>query len=161
MVQFFCEELIRRKAYIDDALTKIEDTFGINFKFVNTYGPSRLFTLDNYARTINRVNVSLTFRIGLQVNYDPNIITYIKEDIKDFIEDINSITSIHMSNLVTEITSKYAESIVFFEFVDMNGYGTDNQHLYSMAMPDNVITPELININTLEDFTADITIIVA
>ena len=161
MVQFFCEELIRRKAYIDDALTKIEDTFGINFKFVNTYGPSRLFTLDNYARTINRVNVSLTFRIGLQVNYDPNIITYIKEDIKDFIEDINSITSIHMSNLVTEITSKYAESIVFFEFVDMNGYGTDNQHLYSMKMPDNVITPELININTLEDFTADITIIVA
>ena len=161
MVQFFCSELVRRKSYIDEALKTIEDTFGINFKFMNTYGPSRLFTLDNDATYINRVNLSLTFRIGLQVNYDENIITYIKDDIKDFIEDINSIDSIHMSNLVTEITSKYADSLVFFEFVDMNGYGTDNQHLYSMPMPDNVITPEMINIHTLDDFTPDINIIIA
>ena len=161
MVQFFCAELVRRKNYIDEALTRIEDTFGINFKFVNTYGPSRLFTLDNNTNYINRVNLSLTFRIGLKVNYDENIITYIKDDIKTFIEDINSIDSIHMSNLVTEITSKYSDSITFFEFVDMNGYGPSEQHLYSMQMPDNVITPELVNVHTLDDFTPDITIIIA
>lgn len=161
MVQFFCAELVRRKNYIDEALTRIEDTFGINFKFVNTYGPSRLFTLDNNLNYINRVNLSLTFRIGLKVNYDENIITYIKDDIKTFIEDINSIDSIHMSNLVTEITSKYSDSITFFEFVDMNGYGPSEQHLYSMQMPDNVITPELVNVHTLDDFTPDINIIIA
>lgn len=161
MVQYFCSELIRRKNYIDEALKTIEDTFGINFKFVNTYGPSRLFTLDNEDTYINRVNLSLTFRVGLQVNYDENIITYIKDDIKDFIEDINTIDSIHMSNLITQITNTYADSITFFEFVDMNGYGTDHQHLYSMAMPENVITPELVNVHTLDDFTPDITIIIA
>ena len=161
MVQFFCAELVRRKNYIDEALTRIEDTFGINFKFVNTYGPSRLFTLNNSDEYINRVNLTLTFRIGLKVNYDENILTYIKDDIKTFIEDINSIDSIHMSNLVTEITSKYSDSIQFFEFVDMNGYGPSEQHLYSMPMPDNVITPELINVHTLSDFSPDITIIIA
>lgn len=161
MVQFFCSELIRRKNYIDEALEVIEDSFGINFKFVNTYGPSRLFTLDNSEGYINRVNLSLTFRIGLQVNYDENILTYIKDDIKEFIEDINSIDSIHMSNLVTDITNKYQDSITFFEFIDMNGYGMGEQHLYSMPMPDNVITPELINVHTREDFTPDINIIIA
>lgn len=160
MVQYFVSELIRRKNYIDEALTRLEDTFGINFKFVNTYGPSKLFTLDNAYNYINRVNLSLTFRLALQVNYDENIIQYIKDDIKNFMEDINSIDSIHMSNLITEITNKYSESIRFFEFVDMNGYGTSEQHLYAMPMPNDVITPELVNINTLDDLTPDINIII-
>lgn len=161
MVQFFASELIRRKNYIDEVIKQLEDTFGLNFKFVNTYGPSKLFTLDNYGRYLNRVNMSLTFRIGLQVNFDPNIVTYIKEDIKEYVEDINQIRSIHMSNLVSAITEKYKESIRFFEFVDFNGYGPDDGHLYSMEMPENVITPEMVNINTLDDFSPDITIIIA
>ena len=66
-----------------------------------------------------------------------------------------------MSNLVSLITEKYSESITFFEFVDMNGYGPSEQHLYSMEMPKTVITPELININTLPDQTPDINIIIA
>ena len=161
MVQYFASELIRRKNYIDEALTQIEDLFGINFKFVNTYGPSKLFTLDNVSNYINRVNLSLTFRVGLQVNYDENVIQYIKDDIKAYMEDINSIDSIHMSNLVTEITNNYSKSIRFFEFIDMNGYGTSEQHLYAMPMPDDVVTPELVNINTLADLTPDINIIIA
>ena len=77
-------------------------------------------------------------------------------------EDINSIDSIHMSNLVTEITTKYSDSIRFFEFVDMNGYGPSEQHLYSMQMPDDVITPEMVNVNTLlPDQIPDINIIIA
>lgn len=162
MVKYFMDELVRRKNYIDEALLSLEDLFGINFKFVNTYGPSRLFTLDNDSAYINRVNLTLTFRLGLQVNYDDNIIQYITDDIKTYIEDINSIDSIHMSNLVTEITTKYADSIRFFEFVDMNGYGPSEQHLYAMPMPDDVITPELVNVNTLlPDQVPDINIIIA
>lgn len=162
MVKYFMDELVRRKNYIDEALLNLEDLFGINFKFVNTYGPSRLFTLDNDSAYINRVNLTLTFRLGLQVNYDDNIIQYITDDIKTYIEDINSIDSIHMSNLVTEITTKYSDSIRFFEFVDMNGYGPSEQHLYAMPMPDDVITPELVNVNTLlPDQVPDINIIIA
>ena len=130
----------------------------MNFKFFNTYGPSRLFTLDNYHGYVDRVNLTLRFKISLKPNYDENIIQYITDDIKTFVEDINKVDSIHMSNLVTQITKTYSESINFFEFVNFNNYGPGEQHIYSMPMPDAVITPEIININTLDDQTPDITI---
>ena len=158
MVEFFCSELVRRKYYIDEALNKLDDNFGMNFKFFNTYGPSRLFTLDNYHGYVDRVNLTLRFKISLKPNYDENIIQYITDDIKTFVEDINKVDSIHMSNLVTQITKTYSESINFFEFVNFNNYGPGEQHIYSMPMPDAVITPEIININTLDDQTPDITI---
>ena len=63
-----------------------------------------------------------------------------------------------MPNLITHITNIYQQSIVFFEFVDCNGYGPGVQHLYSMGMPEAVITPEFLNIQTLPDGTPDIVI---
>ena len=167
MVEYFCTELIRRKAYIDQALQVLEDSFGMDFKFFNTYGPSKLYTLDNNSAYLNRVNITLTFKLGLQVNYDENIITYITDDVKNFIEDINNVDSIHMSNLITEITQKYSDSITFFEFVDMNGYGPGEQHLFAMQMPEDVVTPDLINVNIRNDVNdklamiPDINIIIA
>ena len=157
----FCKELVQRKNYIDYAIQVLEDAFGMDFKFFNTYGPSALFTLDNDIDYLNRTCLSLTFRLKLKPNYDTNIVNDIVADIKAYIENINEINSLHMPNLITEITTKYNEGLVFFEFIDMNGYGPGVQHLYSMAMPENVITPEFLNINTLPDGTPDITIIMA
>ena len=74
---------------------------------------------------------------------------------------INEINSLHIPNLITEITNTYKDSIVFFEFLDMNGYGPSVQHLYSMDMPDEVITPEFLNVSALPDGTPDINIILA
>lgn len=165
MVEYFCSELIRRKSYIDNAIQSIEDSFGMDFKFFNTYGPSRMYTLDGATTYLNRVNLSMVFRLGLQVNYDDNIIQYITDDVKAFIENINEIDSVHMSNLVSDITAKYEDSITFFEFVDFNGYGPGNQHMYAMSMPDDVITPELVNVNMVlqndGSIVPDITIIIA
>ena len=162
MVEFFCSELTRRKSYIDEAIMNLEDSFGMDFKFFNTYGPSKMYTLDGVSNYLNRVNLSLTFRLGLQVNYDENIVQYITDDVKEFVENINEISSVHMSNLVSDITAKYEESITFFEFVDFNGYGPGEQHLYAMPMPDDVRTPELVNVNIiLPEMTPDINIIIA
>ena len=155
----FCQELVQRKNYIDYAIQVLEDAFEMNFKFFNTYGPSKLFTTDNVSEYLNRTNLSLTFRIKLRANYDTNIINDIKSDIKDYIEDINEISTIHMPNLVANIISKYIQSIEFFEFVDMNGCGPSVQHLYSMKMPDEVVIPEFVNIMVLEDGTPDINLI--
>lgn len=149
----FFDELLTRKNYIDRALTVIEDNFGIDFKFFNTYGPSRLFTIDNELEVIDRVNISLTFRLRLNPSYDPNIVDNIIRDIKDYVEDINDIVNFHAPNLITQITNDYREDIVFFEFVDMNGYGPGVQHLYNMQdlKTDTACeVPEFININTLE-----------
>ena len=158
----FCQELVKRKNYIDYAIQVLEDAFGMDFKFFNTYGPSKLFTLDNELEYINRTNLSLTFRVKFTPtsNYDKNIVNDIIADVKDYIEDINEISSLHMPNLITEITKKYREALVFFEFVDMNGYGPSVQHIYSMGMPDEVIVPEFLNITALDDGTPDINLIV-
>lgn len=155
----FCKELVKRKNYIDYAIKVLEDTFEMDFKFFNTYGPSKLFTTDNESNYLNRTNLSLTFRIKLRANYDTNIINDIKADIKDYIEDINEINTIHMPNLVSNIITKYIESVEFFEFVDMNGYGPSVQHIYSMEMPDRVIVPEFVNVMALDDGTPDINLI--
>lgn len=152
----FCQELVSRKNYIDYAMQVLEDAFGMDFKFFNTYGPSKLFTLDNELDYVNHTNLTLTFNLKLRANHDSNITNDIISDIKAYIENINEISSLHMPNLITEITTKYRDSIVFFEFVDMNGYGPGEQHLYSMQMPDNVITPEFLNIYTRLDGTPDI-----
>ena len=103
----------------------------------------------------------MTFRLKLDPNYDTNIVNDIVADIKDYIENINEITSLHIPNLITYITTKYDESIVFFEFIDMNGYGPGVQHIYAMQMPDDLITPEFLNISALSDGTPDITLIMA
>lgn len=154
----FCKELVKRKTYIDYAIEVLEDAFGMDFKFFNTYGPSKLFTIDQIA-TVNKTNLSLTFRTKLNPAYDSNIINDITADIKTYIEDINNISSLHMPNLITQITNTYREYIVYFEFIDMNGYGPSVQHLYSMPMPESLVIPEFLNISTLSDGTPDITII--
>lgn len=155
----FCKELMQRKTYIDYAIQVLEDAFEMNFKFFNTYGPSKLFTIDTEGTLLNRTNLSLTFRLKLRANYDTNITNMIIDDIKTYIEDINSINTIHMPNLVSEIINKYSESIEYFEFIDLNGYGYNVQHLYSLDMPDEVIVPEFVNISALDDGTPDITLI--
>ena len=131
----------------------------MDFKFFNTYGPSALFTLDNETDYLNSTNLTLTFKLKLNPSYDSNITNDIVKDIKEYIENINEISSLHMPNLITEITTKYREYLVFFEFVDLNGYGPGVQHLYSMDMPDKVITAEFLNVNTLSDGTPDINLI--
>ena len=143
----------------------------MDFKFFNTYGPSKLYAIPDYNSEtgrdyLNKTNLNLTFRLKLKTNYDTNIINDIISDIKDYVEDINEINSLHMPNLISEITSKYEESIVFFEFVDVNGYGPGIQHIECIDMPDEVITPEFLNIQTYKDSNSneikpDITLIMA
>ena len=153
---FFCAELVKRKNYIDYAIQVLEDAFGMDFKFFNTYGPSALFTIPDYCSDpgynyLNRTNLSIIFRMKLKPNYDTNIVNDIIHDIKEYIEDINDINSLHMPNLISFIMSKYGESLVFFEFVDVNGYGPGIQHIEAQKMPDEVITPEFLNIYTIKD----------
>jgi hypothetical protein len=42
-MQDFVQVLEERRKYIEECLDVLEDTFGIDFKFVNTYGPSKRF----------------------------------------------------------------------------------------------------------------------
>ena len=153
-----------RKAYMDNCLKVLENTIGIDFKFFNTFGPSKQFTIDgtNY---IDRVNLSLLFALKLGSSNDSNIRNYIAEDVKEYIEDLDELDSIHLSKLITQINTDYAESIVYFDFLGFNDYDLNVLHLYKDETDDVEINtpPEFISVNnvwneTTQDFEPDITI---
>ena len=163
----FINNINYKKAYIDNALYILEDNFKIDFKFFNTYGPSRTYTLDRYGyekKLIDRVNLQLNFEVRLLRIADRNIVDYIIRDIKEIVEDLNELTSLHIPNLITELTNKYKESVEYIEFLGFNDYGPGTQHIYRQEY--NVLTgtqdvnmvPEFLTIHTDLDLTPDINI---
>jgi len=149
--QEFISEIISRKNYIDSALEVIEDSFGIDFKFVNTYGPCSMVTTDNKSKYLDRVNLTLKFRMKYNANYDTGVMDDIIDSIKNYIEDINSISSIHMPNLCNHIMDLYGESLEFFEFVNMNEYDSSIQHMYAKDQTEAIKTPEFVNVEIDEN----------
>lgn len=164
----FISNINYKKSYIDYALYILEDNFLIDFKFFNTYGPSRTYTLDKAGtQLIDRVNLTLDFELKLLQNSDKNTKNYILNDIKETIEDLNDISSLHIPNLITDITTKYRESIEYLEFKGFNGYGPGVQHIYRQDF--NVLTgtvdvnmvPEFLTVHTDLDMTPDVNITLA
>lgn len=151
LIDDFIDCLNIKKAYIDAANIKMENSFGVDFKLFNTYGPSRLFTLDNGDTFIHRVNVALHFKLRLKSAYDVYTKDYVLNYVKEYIEDLNDTGSLHMSNLTTSVENKYKDSIIFFEFVGFDEYGPGTQHLYKMDLDYVNKVPEFININMLID----------
>ena len=163
----FVDNINYKKAYINDALYVLEDNFLIDFKFFNTYGPSRIYTLDRWGyekQLIDRVNLTLNFEVRLLQTSDKNTKDYILRDIKEIVEDLNDISSLHIPNLITTITNTYRESIEYIEFLGFNDYGPGEQHIYRQEY--NVVTgkqdvnmvPEFLTVHTNLDMSPDITI---
>ncbi|MFA6662579.1 MAG: hypothetical protein WCS56_06055, partial [Bacilli bacterium] len=157
-VEYFIQNLESKRNYIYHALQLLEDSFGIDFKFYNTYGPSRTFVIDG-VNLLDKVNLTFNFNVSLlSSNVDKYISDKIILDIKAYIENLNNITSIHMTNLTTQITNTYKDSIAYIEFTGINDYPVANQYLERIESDDVTVVPEFLNINAKDDFTPDINI---
>ena len=156
------KQIDKRRRYIQKVLILLEDSFGIDYKFFNTYGPSKMYNIDNETN-IDRINLSLTFEIKFQVSGETMYIPAITNSIKDYIEDMNNIVDLHMPNLITYITNLYREQIVYIKFIGLNGYESLHQSIYKNPIIDadyfveTQTVPEFINVNTLLNDTPDIT----
>lgn len=161
LVQSAINDLNYRKTYIESALIRLENSFGIDFKLFNTYGPSKTFyiikdkdnngLLDDNIEFINKVNLSLYFRVKLVADNDSYTKGNIVQEIKDYIEDLNDLSELHIPNLVTQITTNYKEQITYFEYLGFNDYGADVQHIYKLddsKIPIHV-APEFLNVNNV------------
>lgn len=156
-------QLDRRKEYIDYSLKIIEDSFGVDFKFFNTYGPSKVFMTETSDRKyIDNVALSLKFRVKFVNKSDSYLTTSMISDIKEYIEDITNISDMHIPNIITMITNKYREYIVYFEFLEMNGMGPGVQHIYNQISSYNALqdVPEFLNVVTDTDGNPDIQIVI-
>ena len=159
-VQEFMTKLEEKKAYIDHAVYILENNFNIDYKLFNTYGPSKIYSLDKAGeKIIDRVNLSLKFSIRLTKSSDVYTVQYIIRDIKKIIEDLNDMENLHIPNLITTISNKYVpNSIEYIEFVGFNEYGPGVQHLYRNEYDDVTIVPEFLAVNVTEDLTPSIEI---
>ena len=158
-IQNFIDEIDYKKAYMDSALDILENNFMIDFKLFNTYGPSRVYSLDEHGEHMaSRVNLTLNFRTRLVHSTDSYTIGYIIKDIKDILEDLNDMSSLHIPNLITTITNNYKNAIEYFEFLGINDYGPGVQHLYKNEITDVKTVPEFLTVHTNEGLTPDINI---
>lgn len=157
-----CNELIEfiqyRKAYIDTALSVLENSFNIDFKFFNTYGPSQTFTIGHQKEGLDKVNISIKFKIKTVPGYDKNIKTYITRDIKAYMENINNLTDCHMSNLTAYIKNKYKSDLEFIEFIGINDYDSTFQYIEREEMEVIEQVPEFLTINLGNNVDPDIEI---
>lgn len=161
-VTYFLQMLDYRRRYIQEAMSLIENPFGINFKFYNTYGYSKNFNIDK-EENIDRVNISLKFEVMFVNKEDQALIPEIRNTIKSYIENINEQDDIHMPNLITHITNIYRNSIVYIKFIKLNEYDYLWQSIYKnpkvveSAWIESQNTPEFLNINELPNGLPDIT----
>lgn len=159
--KYLLQYLQYKKIYIDQSLEVIENSFGIDLKFFNTYGKSKLFTIGHEGELLDKVNLALVFKIDLKPGADEYAKDYIIAEIKQYIENINNnISEIHMTNLTTDLTNKFYSDVNYIEFQGINKYNALYQYIRKLDYDDNVnIVPEFLNINLKDNETSDIEII--
>ena len=158
-IQSFMSILKNTKDYLDEAIELLENQFGIDFKFFNTYGPSTTYYLDStYDKVIDRVNISVIFEVKLKKVSDDNTKNKIATEIKGIIENIDNIGSIHIPNIITQITNNYSTLIEYIEFKSIDSYGPGYQHIYRKNPDETYTVPELLSINMLDSGIPDISI---
>lgn len=155
------KQIDTRKRYIQNILFLLEDSFGIDYKFFNTYGKSLMYNVNN-EENIDRINLSLKFEIKFKMTSDQVVLDQITNSIKEYIEDLNSITDLHIPNLITYITNIYREQLVYIKFIRLNNYDSLYQSIYKNPIftddyfSETQTVPEFINVNTLSNGLADI-----
>lgn len=159
-INTFINEVKKKINYVLDALKPLECTFGLDFKFFNTYGPSNMYHITNYedgiiSSLIDNVALTLTFRAKFynEKTDKESIIPLIKDDIKNYIEKLDSLEDIHFPNLTTEIETKYGEYLIYFEYMEFNSYDANHQHIITNEnMETLTVVPEFLNVDT-DDYT--------
>lgn len=144
-VTFFLNALDDKKAYIDTCLLLLENSMDVDLKLFNTYGPSATYTIgDKKGTSINHVDIETKWRIKLISESDVYTKDAIIQYIKQYIENINDLGDLHFPNLVTELETKFANTIVYVEFMNYNKLWLGIQHMELQTPEDPHIVPEFI-----------------
>ena len=146
---------------LKDIYYDLENNFGIDLKFYNTYGKSIFFRvgLRNTWTPLNHVNCSFKFGVNLPSTINrETFLTQFRTYVKNEIESINSSTgtgqSIYIMNLIHNIKENFNE-IEYIEYYGFDEYGYEVQKIEPIPTSEmsnelllNYI-PEFINIGTI------------
>lgn len=146
-VAYFTKELTAKKAYLDHALTLVDNNMDIDFKFFNTYGESKTYTVgyddDVY---LDHLDLTLNFKVKLNESSDLSTRDSIISYIKDYVEDVNDLGNLHFPNLIHDIKEDYADSIVYIDYRYFNDKDIGTNHIQLQDPDDPQIVPEFLNV---------------
>lgn len=151
----FIKDMKAKINYVADAIAPLECTFGLDYKFFNSYGPSNMYYLTDddgdVTELIDNVALTMTFRAKFY-NEDTDaasMIDPIKNTIKDYLENLDELDDIHFPNITTLIESEYSEYLIYFEFVSFNIYDANTQHIITNENMEMLsMVPEFLHVDT-------------
>lgn len=153
----FISLLEQRREYINSALYVVENSFGIDLKFFNTYGPSKTFYL-NDGNPLSKTNIVFKFKVKLQPGADKYTKDYIILAIKDYIENLTQYDNTHISLLIKQLNNQFKESTVYIDYEGFDEFGPEQKHINRIESSEIFTVPEFINISSNDDLTPDINI---
>jgi hypothetical protein len=156
----FLSVMDEKKAYMDNALTLLENSFEIDYKFYNTFGPSRVYSTDAEGKrggsvlihSIGRTDIRMEFNLSLKSSSDIYTKDNIIKFVKNYIEDLNKTNEdIDISNMMSDIRNEFENVINFIDYVGFNAFDSNTHHMYYQHPYDIDLPPEFINIRTVVD----------
>ncbi len=141
----------------------LENNFGIDLKFFNTYGKSRFFHvgIKSTRNILDSVNCSFSFGIQLTSLTPPeSFLNKFRDYVKNYVESVNSVgsdgQSIYIMNLITSLKTEFSE-IGYIEYYGLNNYDHEAQKIEGLsdrAIVESGIVdyiPEFINVRSVQD----------
>lgn len=156
----FLSVMDEKKAYMDNALTLLENSFEIDYKFYNTFGPSRVYSTDPEGRhggstllhSIGRTDINMSFNMSLKSSSDIYTKNKVIEYVKKYIEDLNKTNEdIDISNMMSDIRNEFENVINYIDYTGFNNFDSNTHHMYYQEPYDIDLPPEFINIRTVID----------
>lgn len=152
----FIKDMKRKINYVLEAISPLEVTFGLDYKFFNTYGPSNMYHLtnsdgDTTKETIDNVALTMSFRVKFYTedSETSNTIIAIKNRIKEYLEKLDQLDDIHFPNITTMIESEFSDRVIYFEFISFNVYDATTQHIISTENMEMLsMVPEFLHVDT-------------
>lgn len=161
----FIEKLYAQYFLLQTVLDKITNNFGVDMKFFKTYGRSKNFTVGESSTILDKVNISITFKVAPIIGaVEADLIRNLKIFIKNFIENINSsgYNFVYISNLIRNIENNFSD-VDYLKFVQVNNYDSSIQIIRNKGIVIELMTkeerrqyvPEYLSIS-LDDIIIDI-----
>ena len=158
-VSYFINELLKKKSYIDHCMTLVENNMDIDFKYFNTYGDSKTYTIgDNEGTPLGHIDITMKFRARLVNPNDVQTKKAIIARIKSEIENLNdSGEDLHIPKLIHDLMEEFKDVAIYIEFMNFNDNRLGVNHIELKEIKDIHTVPEFICIrNRLNEDKSDI-----
>lgn len=137
----------------------VTNNYGVDMKFYRTYGRSRNFYLEGNNTRLDRVNVAIYFRVAKKIGVeDYEVVRDLQIFIKNYIENLNEKGSnaIYVSNMITEIETRFSDYVQYMKFVRINEYDSSVQAILNNSVNVETMTKDEVRQYVPEYITIDL-----